>query len=218
MFIAPATFGDTVHTEDYDGVVDDERCLRSGDTLVRLGGDEFIVLLDDIEDAAAACEVAQRLLRALDAPLTLDGREVFVSASIGIAASRNSDDQPEDILRNTDIAMYRAIQLGKQRYELFSPELLAGAGLRLQPGTDLAHALERQEFCLYYQPLISMRDGCLIGVEALVRWHHPRRGLVNPDDFITLAEGNGAIIPLGDWILHEACRQLKVAINASGCG
>ncbi len=186
-----------------------ERCLRSGDTLARLGGDEFIILLDDIEDVAAASEVAQRLLRALDAPFILDGREVFVSASIGIAASRNSDDLPEDVLRNADIAMYRAKHLGKQRYELFSPELLAGAVLRLELETDLAHAIERREFCLYYQPLISMQDGRLIGFEALVRWQHPRRGLVNPDDFITLAEENGAIIPLGSWILHEACRQLK---------
>jgi diguanylate cyclase (GGDEF)-like protein len=186
-----------------------ERCLRSGDTLARLGGDEFIILLDGIEDVAAASEVAQRLLRTLDAPFTLAGREVFASASIGIAASRNSDDRPEDILRNADIAMYRAKHLGKHRYELFSPELLAGAVLRLELETDLAHALERREFCLFYQPLISMRDECLIGFEALVRWQHPRRGLIDPDHFITIAEDNGAIIPLGDWILHEACRQLK---------
>lgn len=186
-----------------------ERCLRSGDTLARLGGDEFIVLLDGIEDVRVACEVAQRLLRAFDAPFALAGHEVSASASIGIATSRNGEDKPEDVLRNADIAMYRAKSLGKQRYALFSPELLGSAVQRLELETDLAHALERREFCLFYQPLVAMQNGCLIGFEALVRWRHPGRGLVNPNDFIPLAEETGAIIPLGEWILHEACRQLK---------
>jgi EAL domain-containing protein (putative c-di-GMP-specific phosphodiesterase class I) len=105
--------------------------------------------------------------------------------------------------------MYRAKELGKQRYELFSPELLTSAVLRLELETDLARALERDEFCLYYQPLVSMQGRCLAGFEALVRWRHPRRGIVNPDDFISLAEENGAIIPIGGWILNEACRQLQ---------
>jgi diguanylate cyclase (GGDEF)-like protein len=186
-----------------------EHCLRSGDALARLGGDEFIILLDGMEDVGVACRVAQRLLRALDAPFALAGHKMSISASIGIATCRNGEDQPEDVLRNADIAMYRAKNLGKRRYELFSPELLGKARQRLELETDLAHALERREFCLFYQPLVAMQNGCLIGFEALVRWRHPRRGLVNPNDFIPLAEETGAIIPLGEWILHEACRQLK---------
>jgi diguanylate cyclase (GGDEF)-like protein len=186
-----------------------EHCLRSGDTLARLGGDEFIILLDGIEDVGVACRVAQRLLRALDAPFALAGHEMSISASIGIATCRNGEDQPEDVLRNADIAMYRAKSLGKRRYELFSPDLLGNARQRLELETDLTHALERREMCLFYQPLVAMQNGCLIGFEALVRWRHARRGLVNPNDFIPLAEETGAIIPLGAWILHEACRQLK---------
>lgn len=186
-----------------------ECCLRSDDTLARLGGDEFIILLDGIEDMGVACEVAERLLRALDAPFALAGHEVSASASIGIATSRNHDDQPEDVLRNADIAMYRAKSLGKQRYAVFSPEMLGSAVRRLELETDLARALERREFCLFYQPLVAMHSGGLIGFEALVRWRHPGRGIVNPDEFIPLAEETGAIIPLGEWILREACRQLK---------
>jgi len=186
-----------------------ERCLRSGDSVARLGGDEFIILLDGIEDAGVSCQVAERLLRALDAPFTIAGHEVSTSASVGIATGRNGEDEPEDVMRNADIAMYRAKTLGKQRYALFSPELLEDTRLRLELEMDLAHALERQELYLFYQPLVAMQNGCLIGFEALVRWRHPRRGLVNPNDFIPLAEETGAVIPLGAWILHEACRQLK---------
>ena len=186
-----------------------EHCLRSGDTLARLGGDEFIILLDGIEDVGVACRVAQRLLRALDAPFAPAGHEMSISASIGIATCRKGEDQPEDVLRNADIAMYRAKSLGKRRYELFSPELLGHATQRLELETDLTHALERREFCLFYQPVVAMQNGCLTGFEALVRWRHPRRGLVNPNDFIPLAEETGVIIPIGEWILHEACRQLN---------
>jgi diguanylate cyclase (GGDEF)-like protein len=187
-----------------------ERCVRSGDSLVRLGGDEFIILLDDIEDAEVACEVARRVLRAFDAPFVVEGREAFASASIGIATSRNSDDRPEDVLRNADIAMYRAKELGKKRYEMFTPDMLTNAVTRLEVETDLARALEREEFCLFYQPIISLHDGSLWGFEALVRWQHPRRGLVNPDQFISIAEENGAIVAIGEWILREACRQLQL--------
>jgi diguanylate cyclase (GGDEF)-like protein len=186
-----------------------ERCLRSGDTLARLGGDEFIVFLDDIADVPAACTVARRVLRAFESAFTLAGSDVFVSTSIGIATSQNSDDRPEDVLRNADIALYRAKELGKQRYELFGPELLKRAVGLHEVENDLARALEREEFCLYYQPIISLYDGRLSGFEALVRWRHPRRGLVNPDEFINLAEETGAIVAIGEWILREACRQLQ---------
>ena len=186
-----------------------ERCVRAGDTLARLGGDEFVILLEDIDDVEQACTVAQRALRAFEAPFIVGGQEVFASASFGIATCHNNDDTPDDVMRNADIAMYRAKQLGKQRYELFSPELLTSAVLRLELETDLARALERKEFCVFYQPLISMQNGHLTGFEALVRWRHPRRGLVNPDDFIPIAEENGAIIAIGEWVFNEACRQLR---------
>jgi diguanylate cyclase (GGDEF)-like protein len=187
-----------------------ERCVRTGDTLARLGGDEFVIVLDDVDDVDQACLIAQRILASFEAPFIVAGQELFASASIGIATSLVTDESPEDVLRNADIAMYRAKQLGKQRYELFSPELLTNAVLRLELETDLARALERNEFRLYYQPLVSMQGNCLAGFEALVRWQHPRRGLVNPDEFISLAEENGTIVPLGAWVLNEACRQLQL--------
>lgn len=187
-----------------------ERCVRAGDTLSRLGGDEFVIFLDDIDDIHHACLIAQRGLDSFQAPFVVAGQELFAGASIGIATGLVGEDLPEDVLRNADIAMYRAKQLGKQRYELFSPEFLTSAVLRLELETDLARALERNEFLLHYQPLVSMQGNCLAGFEALVRWHHPRRGLVNPDEFISLAEENGSIVPIGAWILHEACRQLQL--------
>jgi len=186
-----------------------ERCLRSGDMLARIGGDEFVIFLDDVADVPAASAVAGRVLREFDSAFTVAGSEVLASTSIGIAMSQSSDDRPEDVLRNADIAMYRAKELGKRRYELFTPELLKRAVARHEVETDLGRALERKEFCLYYQPIISLRDGRLTGFEALVRWRHPRRGLVNPDEFISLAEETGAIVAIGEWILREACRQLQ---------
>jgi diguanylate cyclase (GGDEF)-like protein len=187
-----------------------ERCVRTGDTLARLGGDEFVIVLDDIDDVDQAFLIAQRTLDSFEAPFIVAGQEIFASASIGIATSLVTEEPPEDVLRNADIAMYRAKQLGKQRCELFSPELLTSAVLRLELETDLARALERNEFLLYYQPLVSMQGNCLAGFEALVRWDHPRRGLVNPDEFISLAEENGMIVPIGAWVLNEACRQLQL--------
>jgi diguanylate cyclase (GGDEF)-like protein len=186
-----------------------KECLRSGDMLARLGGDEFVVLLDNVEDVSVVCAVAGRILRAFEFAFAVDGHEVFAGSSIGIATSRNGDGVPDDVLRNADIAMYRAKQLGKQRYELFTSELLTRAVALHQTGTDLARALGRAEFELHYQPIVALSDGGLMGFEALVRWRHPRRGLVNPDEFIGLAEDTGAIVSIGEWILREACRQLQ---------
>jgi diguanylate cyclase (GGDEF)-like protein len=183
-----------------------QQCVRSGDTLARLGGDEFIILIDEVEDVEIVHEVAQRVLRTFDMPFAIAGREVFISASIGIALGENGQGRPEDILRNADIAMYRAKALGKSRYEMFTPDLLTSALTRLEVDTDLARALERREFRLFYQPIVALNDGRLTGFEALVRWQHPLRGLVGPDDFIHAAEENGAIIAIGEWILREACR------------
>ncbi len=190
-----------------------ERCLRAGDVLARLGGDEFTILLNDIDSVARASSIADRMLAALTEHFSICERDVFVTASIGIAAgpdiSKDAALQPEDVLRNADIAMFRAKKLGKKRHEEFSPELHAHAIALLELRTDLAQAIERNEFELYYQPIVNLHDGDLSGFEALVRWQHPHRGLVYPDEFIGLAEEDGSIIVLGEWILVEACRQMQ---------
>ena len=186
-----------------------ETCLRQSDMLARFSGHKFTILLDGIEDASGACRIAERVLREFESAFWIEGREVFATASIGAATSSNGDERPDDVLRNADIAMYRAKELGK-RFELFRPELLTLAVTLLEVETDLARALERGEFRLYYQPIISLGAGCLKGFEALVRWQHPRRGLVSPDEFISVAEDTGAIVAIGEWILQEACRQMQV--------
>jgi diguanylate cyclase (GGDEF)-like protein len=184
-----------------------EGCLRDADVLARLGGDEFTVLLEEVDGECGATAVAQRLLAALDLPFTIFGREVYASASIGIAITQTGHEAPEDVLRDADIAMYRAKDQGKQRYELFAPELLTQAVSLLQLENDLKGALERREFVLFYQPIVSLHDGALEGFEALIRWRHPQRGFISPDDFIPQAEESGAILPIGAWVIEEACRQ-----------
>jgi diguanylate cyclase (GGDEF)-like protein/PAS domain S-box-containing protein len=186
-----------------------ERCLRPGDTVARLGGDEFTVLLDDITDVSDATRIADRIQRELNLPFTLSGQEVFTSASIGIALSRTGYDRPDDLLRDADIAMYRAKALGKQRYEVFDAEMHARAVTQLQLETDLRRALDREEFRIHYQPIFSLLTGKVTGFEALVRWQHPQRGMVLPDEFVQVAEETGLIVTIGRAVLREACRQLR---------
>ncbi|MDM9581685.1 MULTISPECIES: EAL domain-containing protein [unclassified Nostoc] len=187
-----------------------EVCIRSTDIAARLGGDEFTILLDEIQNVSEAIKVAERIQQELTLPLELDGQEVFTTASIGIALSSTVDyDQPENLLRDADTAMYRAKALGKARYELFNQEMYTNALVRLQLENDLRRAIERQEFQLYYQPIVSLTNGRLIGFEALIRWQHPERGFVSPTDFIPLVEETGMIVELGYWTLYEACRQMQ---------
>jgi diguanylate cyclase (GGDEF)-like protein len=178
-------------------------CVRPGDTAARFGGDEFVVLLEDIE-AENVPAAAQRILDTLREPFELEQREVFVSASIGIAVGRSEAD---DLIRNADLALYRAKARGKGGYEVFEPEMHTAIVKRLDLEGDLQRALQRDEFTLHYQPMIKLRTGEIAGVEALVRWRHPKRGMLQPDDFIEIAEESRLILPLGRWVLLEACRR-----------
>ena len=195
-----------------------EKCLRVSDTvtrieklftIARLGGDEFTILLDQVKDPSDATLIAERLMDALAAPFSLDGQEIFTSVSIGIALSNIGYDNPEDLLRDADTAMYRAKSLGKARYEVFDLAMRASVLARLQLETDLRNALEREEFQNFYQPIVSLESGRITGFEALLRWQHPTRGLLQPLDFIPLAEENGMIRELGWWNLQKACRQIS---------
>jgi diguanylate cyclase (GGDEF)-like protein/PAS domain S-box-containing protein len=184
------------------------RVLRPGDVIARFGGDEFTVLLPGIASEAYALQVARRLADALREPLVLDGERRYVTASIGVSFSAPSEDDPHALLRDADAAMYRAKETGKSRYEVFDDSMRERAMERLELESGLRHALDDGELRLVYQPLVTLDDGRVTGVEALLRWDHPIFGLVAPLRFVALAERNGLIIPIGAWVLQEACHQL----------
>jgi diguanylate cyclase (GGDEF)-like protein/PAS domain S-box-containing protein len=182
--------------------------LRGGDTVARMGGDEFAVLVEDATDTDAPLEVAGRLLACLQAPFEHDGKELYIRASVGVASWDSVNETAEDLIRNADMSMYTAKANGKNRVEVFEPGMHQAALARLALRGDLERAVERHEFFLLYQPIVRLADGLVTGVEALLRWQHPSRGVVAPLDFIPVAEETGLIVPLGMWVLEAATRQL----------
>jgi diguanylate cyclase (GGDEF)-like protein len=183
--------------------------VRPGDTVARLGGDEFAVLLEDVEDGREATGPAERILAAFSVPFQIAGNELFIGGSIGIAMGVAGEKTADDLLRNADFAMYQAKSMGKGRYAMFEARMRDAAVERVELAALLRRALDRDELVLHYQPIIDLRSGEVRGLEALVRWQQPERGLLMPGAFIDIAEETGLIVPIGRWILREACRQAK---------
>ena len=186
-----------------------ETVLRSSDVVARMGGDEFTILLNELDEEGDAVRIAERIQQNLKNPFDIGGSEIFMSASIGIALNTIGQMKAEDMLRDADIAMYCAKSNGKACHQVFDQAMYDKALNQLKMETDIRQAFENGEFCLHYQPIFAIESNILAGFEALIRWNHPKRGAVSPVEFIPIAEENGMILPLGRWILFESCRQMR---------
>ncbi|MGK2859614.1 MAG: putative bifunctional diguanylate cyclase/phosphodiesterase, partial [Thermoanaerobaculia bacterium] len=185
------------------------RCVRSEDTVARFGGDEFLLLLRIVGRVEDAGRVAQKILETISQPYRLGKREIITTASVGIAIYPTDGTDAETLVRNADAAMYRAKEAGRDASRFYAPAMNANALEELELESDLRRALERKQLALHYQPLIDLERGRIYGLEALIRWEHPKLGLLPPDRFIPVAESTGLIIPIGNWVIREACRQIK---------
>jgi diguanylate cyclase (GGDEF)-like protein/PAS domain S-box-containing protein len=183
--------------------------IRADDTVARMGGDEFTILLTDTKDAASSALVAQKLLDAVSKPMVIEGNELYVTTSIGIARSPEDGVDAESLLKQADGAMYRAKEAGRNNFQFATATASSDTSERLMIERSLHHAFEREEFVVHYQPMTNLLTGKVVGAEALIRWNHPERGLMSPDDFIPIAEASGLILPIGEWVLRTAVKQMK---------
>ena len=190
------------------------KCVRASDTVSRQGGDEFVVLLSEMAQSEDAAITARRILQAVAEVHSIDQHDLHVTASIGVSVYPDDGLDAETLIKNADTAMYQAKENGRQSYQFFKPAMNVRAVARQSMEESLRRALERQEFSLVYQPKVSLKTGEITGAEALLRWTHPTRGPISPAQFIPVAEDSGLILPIGKWVLREACRQARAWVDA----
>ncbi|MGZ8866989.1 MAG: putative bifunctional diguanylate cyclase/phosphodiesterase, partial [Thermoanaerobaculia bacterium] len=200
------TVGDTLLKSAAERV---RRCVREGDTVARFGGDEFTLLIPRVDKIEDAAKIANKIIETLKIPFQISDRELFITTSIGVAIYPADGLDPETLVRNADTAMYRAKDQGRDNYQLYAPAMNAAALERLGLENELRHAVSQNEMVLHYQPIVRASSGAVVGVEALIRWQHPDRGLLAPAHFISLAEVSGLIVPIGEWVIQTACKQVR---------